>query len=93
MRDQIDAIGDTIEDNELVLISHNGFSPLWHKFVEIIYGWEKLPDFKQLWDAFIGEEVRLQQVSMSYKDEDDELDLSLIRNIGRGGRKGGPGRV
>jgi hypothetical protein len=51
----------------------------------------KLLDFKKLWDAFIGE-VRVEQVSTSYKDEDDGPDLALISKVKRRGRKGGPGR-
>jgi hypothetical protein len=45
-----------------------------------------------LWDAFIREEMRQQQVSTNYKDEDDVPDLALIENGGRGGRKGVLGR-
>jgi len=41
LRDQIVAVGDTIEDNELVQISLNGFRPSWHNFVPSIYGQEK----------------------------------------------------
>jgi len=46
----------------------------------------------KLWDAFMGEEMRLQQVSTNYKDNDDVLDLALIGKVRRGGRKGGPRR-
>jgi hypothetical protein len=35
LRDQIAAVGDTVEDNELVQISLNGFSPPWHNFVQV----------------------------------------------------------
>lgn len=31
-RDQIVAVKDTIDENELVQISLNGFSTLWHNF-------------------------------------------------------------
>ena len=48
LRDQITAIGDKIEDNELTQISPNGFSPLWHNFVQVICDWEKLLDFELL---------------------------------------------
>lgn len=68
---------DKVEDNELVWISLNGFSPQWHDFVQVICCWEKLLDF--------------DDDEPNYK-EDDELDLVLIRKVGRGGRKGGFGR-
>lgn len=41
LRDQLVAVGDTIEDNELVQISLNGFRPSWHNFVPSICGQEK----------------------------------------------------
>jgi hypothetical protein len=78
LRDQLGAVGDEVKDDELVWIALNGFSSSWHNFVQVICGWEKLLDFEKLWDAFIGEEMRLEQVSTSYKDEDDGPDLALI---------------
>jgi hypothetical protein len=38
-----------------------------------------------LWDAFIGEEMRLQYISTSYKDV---LNLSLIEKVTKEGKKG-----
>jgi hypothetical protein len=38
LKDEIVAIGDTIENNQLVWISLNGFSPPWHNFVQVICG-------------------------------------------------------
>jgi hypothetical protein len=74
------------------LIGLNGFRSSWHNFAQVIYCEEKLHDVKKLWDVFIGEEIRLKQVSTSYKDEDDGPDLALIGKVRRGGRKGGPWR-
>ena len=37
--------------------------------------------------------MKLQQVSTSYKDENDVSSLFLIKKVGRRGRKGGPKRV
>jgi hypothetical protein len=45
LRDQITAVGDIVEDNELVQISLNGFSPY---FIQLICGHEHLRNFKQL---------------------------------------------
>ena len=58
-RDQIATVGVSTEDNELLWISLNGFGPLWHNFVQSICGWEKIQYFEQLWDAFVGEKMRL----------------------------------
>ena len=85
LRDQIVGVGDAVEDNELVQISLNGSSSPWHNFAQVICGWEHFLDFEQLWDAFIGEEMRLQQVSTSYEDV---LDLALIGKVRKGGTEG-----
>jgi hypothetical protein len=84
LRYQIVAAGDTVEDNELVQISLIGFSSPWHDFVQFICGWENLLDFEQLWGAFIGEEMRLQQVSTSYENV---VDLALIKKVRKGRKK------
>jgi hypothetical protein len=69
-----------------VQIALNGFSSFYHHFVQVICGQEKLPDFKQLWDAFIGEELRLQQVSNNFEDEVPKL--AFIEKMRKGGKKG-----
>lgn len=33
LRDQVSIVGDRVDDNELVWISPNGFSPSWCNFV------------------------------------------------------------
>jgi hypothetical protein len=43
LRDQTVVVGDTIEYNELVRISLNDVSPQWHKFSQVIFGWDKFP--------------------------------------------------
>lgn len=86
-RDQLGAI--EVKDDELVWIDVDGYNSSWHNFVHIIFGREKLPNFKKLWDAFIGEEMRLEQVSTNYKNEDDGQDLALTSKVRRGGTIGG----
>jgi hypothetical protein len=49
----------------------------------------KLLNFENLWDDFIEEKTKLEQVLTSYKDEDDRPDLALIGKVRRGRRKGG----
>jgi hypothetical protein len=47
LRDQQVAIGNNIEENELVWISVNGFGPSWHQFVHHVCACEHLPSFKK----------------------------------------------
>jgi len=83
-RDQIDVVGDIVEDDELVQISLSGFSPPWHNFVQVICGREQLPNFEQLWDAFIGENIRLHQVSTNHEDV---LNRALVEKARKEGKK------
>jgi hypothetical protein len=62
----------------------NGLGPPWHNFVQVNCGRENLPNFESLWDAFIGEEMRLLQVSTSHEDVPD---LALVGKVRKGGKK------
>jgi hypothetical protein len=43
LRDQLQAIGDKVDDVELVTVTLNGFPSSWESFVQSIGGQEKLP--------------------------------------------------
>jgi hypothetical protein len=47
--DQLVAIGEAIDDTELVNVILNGFPESWEPFVQGIYAREKLPPFDRLW--------------------------------------------
>ena len=49
IRDQLVAIGEAIEDTELVNVALNGFPKPWEPFVQGICAREKLPSFDRLW--------------------------------------------
>jgi hypothetical protein len=84
LRDQLATIGDKIPRNELVRICLNGFGPSWHCFVHCICAYEHLLSFEGLWDAFVGEETRLETILGSYEDV---LDLALIGKVRKGGKR------
>jgi hypothetical protein len=48
VRDQLVAIGDKLDDVELVNVALNGFPKSWEPFVKGVYAREKLPDLKRL---------------------------------------------
>ena len=53
LRDQLVDIKMRIEEEVLMCIALNGFSPPWEPFVRGVYAHEKLPNFVKLWDNFI----------------------------------------
>ena len=49
------------------------------------YLWSReVHDFEQLWDVFIGEKMRLEDVSTTEKDKDDKSNLALTDTVRRG---------
>jgi hypothetical protein len=53
IHDQLAAVGEKVEDEELVNMGLNGFPASWGPFVRGIWAWENLPDFERLWDDCI----------------------------------------
>jgi hypothetical protein len=49
IKDQLAAIGDLVEDTELVTTTLNVFPPSWDPFVQRIFARRKLPKFDKLW--------------------------------------------
>ena len=86
LRDQLDDIKMRIEDEVLVCIILNGFSPPYEPFLQGVYAHETFPNFENLWDYFI---QRVDKETVSAR-VDEIQNLSLIRKLRRGYKKGGP---
>jgi hypothetical protein len=56
--DQLAAIGEKVDDVELVNVALNSFTKSWKPFVKGIYAQEKLPNWERLYDDFIQEEAQ-----------------------------------
>jgi hypothetical protein len=59
IKDQLAAIGDSVDDAELVTTTLNGFPSSWDPFVQGICARSKLPKFDKLWIDCSQEESRL----------------------------------
>jgi hypothetical protein len=53
VRDELAAIGETMDDSELVRTTLKGFTKEWTSFIKGIVAREKLPDWSRLWDDFV----------------------------------------
>ena len=60
LKDRLKAIGDTVEDKDLVMFSMNGLPHSWESFVQGISGRAELPNFGWLRADCIQEECRLE---------------------------------
>ena len=92
VRDELGAVGEKVEDNELVRIALNGFSKSWDSFVRGIVARENLPDWERLWDDFVQEELRTSSGSSSQQRVGDDENVALAakgKKKSKGGPKGG----
>jgi hypothetical protein len=88
-RDQLAAIGEKVDDVELVNVALNGFTKSWEPFVKGICAREKLPNWERLWDDCIQEETR--EESKASKQGDGEENLALVSQAKKGKGKGSKG--
>jgi hypothetical protein len=61
IREQLESIGDTFEEAELVMTTLNGLPRSWESFIQGICSRRKLTNFRILWEDCTQEETRLQQ--------------------------------
>lgn len=61
------AVGDTLDDDELMWIDLNWFTKEWDVLVQVINGWDTLLSWDQIWIDFNKEELRLRLISGSNK--------------------------
>ena len=59
IKDQLEAIGDPVEEKEHMLTTLNGFPSSWDVFVQGICTRKKLPKFDRIWTDCTQEEARL----------------------------------
>jgi hypothetical protein len=85
-RDQLAAIGEKVDEAELVNVALNGFTKSWEPFVKGVCAWEKLPDWQRLWDDCIQEET--WEESKASRQEDGEENLALVSQAKKGKGKG-----
>ena len=55
MHDELVAVGEKVEDRELVRIALNDFTKSWEVFVNGVITRENLPKWQCIWDDFIWE--------------------------------------
>ena len=83
IKDQLLAIGDHVEEKELVLITLNGFLSSWDVFVQGICARKKIPKFDKLWIYCTQEEARLISKMQKMNDEENQALASHV-NKGKG---------
>ena len=87
IRDQLGAIGETITDKELVMITLNALPSHWEPFIQSISGRANLPPFDRLWENCTQEETRLIARGMQDSHHNDNQPLASHAKRGRRNRR------
>ena len=77
VRDELAAVGETVDSAELIRVALNGFSKSWETFVWGIVAWENMLSWERLWDDFVQEELRVGSGSSSGQRGGDEDTVAL----------------
>ena len=59
IKDQLEAIGDTVEEAKIVMTTSNGLPGRWEAFIRGICSRRKLTKFWKLWEECVQEEERI----------------------------------
>jgi hypothetical protein len=73
IKEQLEAIGDTIEEVELVMTTLNGLPESWESFIKGICSRRRLTRFSRLWEDCTQEEARLAAREEKLGDEENKL--------------------
>jgi hypothetical protein len=82
-KEQLEAIGDTIDEDELIMMALNGLTRPWDAFIQTMCARTKKLKFDNLWEECIQEETRVaNQEPLLVRYEDQTLATHT-----KGGRK------
>jgi hypothetical protein len=73
IKEQIKAIGDFVEEEEMVMTTLNGLPRSWDAFIQGICSRKKLPKFSRLWEDCNQEEARTSAREEKMANEDQAL--------------------
>jgi hypothetical protein len=82
-KEQLEAIGDTIDEDELIMTALNGFTRPWDAFIQTICARTEKLKFDSLWEECIQEETRVVNCEALLARDDDQA----LATHTKGGRK------
>jgi hypothetical protein len=73
-KEQLEAIGDTLDEDELIMAVVNGLTRPWDAFIQTICARKETLQFDSLWEQCVQEEARVvNQEAVLLRDEDQAL--------------------
>jgi hypothetical protein len=82
-KEQLEAIGDTIDEDELIMTALNGLTRPWDAFIQTICARKEKLKFDSLWEEYIQEETRVANWEALLGKDDDQA----LATHTKGGRK------
>jgi len=79
VQDELAAVGEIVDDLQLVRTMLKGFGKEWTLFIKGIMEQEKLLDWSRLWDDFVQEELQDEELNGGHQKNDDEKLLFSAR--------------
>jgi hypothetical protein len=74
IKEQLKAIGDTIDEDEFVMTTLNGLARPWDAFIKSVCGRKEKLQFESLWEECIQEETRVtNREALLARDDDQAL--------------------
>ena len=83
LKEQIEAIGDSVEEAELVMTTMNGLPRPWDPFIKGICSRRKLTKFSRLWEDCTQEEARLEAREEKLGQENQALTVQARKGKGK----------
>ena len=72
-REQISAIGDTLDEDELVMTALNGLTRPWDSFIQTLCARKESMNFSIVWEDCIQEESRVSNRKSLLREDDQAL--------------------
>jgi hypothetical protein len=79
IKEQLEAIGDSVEEDEITMTTLNGLPNSWESFIQGICSRRKLTKFSRLWEDCTQEEARLEARKEKIESNEDQALTAHIR--------------
>ena len=80
-KEQIDVIGDSLDEDELIMTSLNGLTRPWYSLIHTLCARKESMKFDIVWEDYIQEEDRLANKEALLKEDDQALATHTRRRI------------
>ena len=72
IKEQLEAIGDMVEEAKIVMTTLNGLPRDWESFIGCICSRRNITKFSRLWKEYLQEEGRIDNIEENLNDDDDK---------------------